>query len=292
MIPPECILPFRIESKQAIEAYTKWLHSLWFAPNSLKQFANLGKLSGVYVPFWTFDSMTYTHYTGERGDNYQELETYTDTETYMENGQSQTRQVIKTRTVTKIRWTPVSGEVQHFFDDVPVCASKSIPEHYTGAVSPKELKSVEPFRAEYLSGFTTERYGIGPKEGFDKAKQVMDVQIRQLCTRNIGGDHQRLHTVSTQHVGVTFKHMLLPIWLATYRHQDKAYRVMVNGQTGKVVGDRPYSWVKIMALVLAILLAVAVVLGLIFFFSKGKGGHVQAQRRRGRSLSSSKHPTV
>jgi hypothetical protein len=271
MIPPECMLPFRVESKQAIDEFTKWLGSLWFAPNSLKQFANLGRLNGVYVPFWTFDSMTYTFYRGERGDDYQETEYYTASESYVENGETKTRQVQKSRTVTKTRWTPVSGEVSQFFADVAVCASESIPQKYANALTSTELKSIEPFRSEYLSGFTTERYRIGPKEGFETARQIMDVQIRQSCMRAIGGDHQRLHVVNTQHVGVTFKHLLMPIWLASYRYQDKAYRVMVNGTTGKVMGDRPYSWVKITALVLAILLAVLTVLGLIMLFSKGSG---------------------
>ena len=64
--------------------------------------ADLGQLNGVYVPFWTFDSMTYTHYTGERGDDYWETETYTET-----NAQGQTE--TKTRQVRKTRWTPVAG---------------------------------------------------------------------------------------------------------------------------------------------------------------------------------------
>src|ERR687883_183800 len=80
---------------------------LWFAPNELKKLADLGQLSGVYVPFWTYDAMTYTHYTGQRGDDYQETETYTETDA---NGQP----VTKTRQVTKTRWTHVSGEVRHF----------------------------------------------------------------------------------------------------------------------------------------------------------------------------------
>src|SRR5262249_2729066 len=150
---------------------------------------------------------------GQRGDDYQVQETYTDTETYTEDGQVKTRPVTRTRTVTHTRWTSVSGEVQHFFDDVTVCASESIPQTYATSLTPRELKGVEGFRAEYLSGFTTERYRIGPKEGFKRAKQIMDGQVHQLCLQDIGGDHQRIESINTQHVGVTFKHLLLPIWL-------------------------------------------------------------------------------
>jgi DNA-directed RNA polymerase subunit RPC12/RpoP len=270
MVLPEGLLPFAIDRKRAGHAFSQWIAGLWFAPSALKQFADLGRLNGVYLPFWTFDSMTYTWYTGERGDNYQETEYYTETESYVEDGETKTREVEKSRQVTKTRWTPVSGEVQHFFDDVLVCASKSLPEHYTSAVKPHELKGLEGFRPEYLSGFTAERYAVGPKEGFDKAKEIMDAAIRGLCTAAIGGDHQRLHTVSTQHVGVTFKHILLPVWLASYRYREKSYRVMVNGQNGEVLGDRPYSWVKILALVLAIVAVIALIIALVMAANRPK----------------------
>src|SRR5437764_15115780 len=132
----------------------------------LKKFADLGRLNGVYVPFWTFDSMTYTYYTGERGDDYTETETYTETESYTDSdGQTKTRDVTKTRQVVRTIWTPVAGNVDHFFDDVLVCASASLPERYTRAITPKELAGLEGFRPEYLSGFTTERYTVGPKDG-------------------------------------------------------------------------------------------------------------------------------
>jgi len=269
MIPPECMLPFKIEKRQAIDAFSKWLKGLWFAPNALVQFANLGQMNGLYVPFWTFDSMTYTWYTGERGTNYQETEYYTE-----KDAQGNTQQ--KSRTVTKIRWTPVSGQVRHFFDDVAVCASTSLPKHYAPTLTPQELKNVEPFNPEYLSGFISERYTVGPKEGFDQAKEIMDAAIRQLCIRDIGGDHQRLHTVNTKHVGVTFKHLLLPVWLASYRFQNKSFRVIVNGQTGKVTGDRPYSWIKITILVLVILAIIGIIAGLVWFFSsQGKAAELR-----------------
>jgi DNA-directed RNA polymerase subunit RPC12/RpoP len=260
MIPPEGVLPFKVEKRQAVAAFARWIAGRWFAPTKLRRFAELGRLNGAYVPYWTFGSMTYTHYHGERGDDYTDVETYTDTEWYTDaDGQRQSRLVTRTRNVTRTRWTPASGEVQHFFDDVAVCASRSLPDYYTNSLTPQELKQVEPFRPEFLSGFCTERYTVGPREGFAQAKQKMDAVIRQLCCRDIGGNHQRLHQVRTQHVGVTFKHILLPVWLAGYRYMERSYQIMVNGRTGQVVGDRPYSWVKILALVLAVLAIIAAI---------------------------------
>jgi DNA-directed RNA polymerase subunit RPC12/RpoP len=251
MICPESLLPFHATQREAIDKFNGWIKTRWFAPNNLKQLANLGQLSGVYMPFWTYDSMTYTHYTGQRGDDYWETEYYTDSQ-----GHRQSRQVVRTR------WTYVSGEVDHFFDDVLVCASKSLPRNEVDALEPWDLGHLEGFRGEFLSGFRTERYVVSLGDGFGIAQQIMDVQIRRLCCQNIGGDHQQLSSVQTQHVGVTFKHILLPMWLAVYRYQNKMFRILVNARTGEVFGERPYSWVKIMFAVLAGIVVLLIILAI------------------------------
>ncbi len=249
MICPESLLPFHLAQRQAIDAFNAWIATRWFAPNNLKQLANLGQLSGVYMPFWTYDSMTYTHYTGQRGDDYWETESYTDAQ-----GQRQTRQVRKTR------WTYVSGEVDHFFDDVLVCASKSVPTNYVNQLEPWDLAHLEGFDPAFLAGFKTERYVVSLPDGFATAQSIMDTQIRRLCCQDIGGDHQQLSSVQTQHVGVTFKHILLPLWLAVYRYQSQTYRILVNARSGEVTGARPYSWIKITFAVLAGLALLAIII--------------------------------
>ena len=255
-IPPQCILPFALAKDKAIAAFNGWISGLWFAPSDLLQLANIGQLSGVYVPFWTYDSMTYSHYTGQRGDDYWDTETYTETDA---EGHSVTR----TREVRKTRWTYVSGEVDHFFDDVLVCASRSLPENYVTKLEPWDLQDLESFKADFLAGFKTERYTVTLGDGFSEAQQIMTTEIRQLCEQDIGGDHQRLSDVSTQHVGVTFKHLLLPIWLAVYRYNNNTYRILVNARTGDVTGTRPWSALKITLAVLAGLVVLGIVIALV-----------------------------
>jgi DNA-directed RNA polymerase subunit RPC12/RpoP len=268
MIAPNGVLAFKVTDREARAAFNGWIEGRWFAPSALRKMANLGRLASVYVPFWTYDSMTYTHYTGQRGDNYIVTEYYTETDA---NGQT----VQRSRQVTRIRWTHVSGRVQHFFDDVLICASHSVPRSLIGKLAPWDLPKLEDFRAELLSGMLTERYALGLREGFDRAKEIMDAEIRRLCCRDIGGDHQTLETVHTQHVGVTFKHILLPVWLAGYRYQNQTYQILVNGRTGKVVGTRPYSWVKIALLVLVILAALGLILLLVSLMGRKGASSVQ-----------------
>jgi len=96
-----------------------------------------------------------------------------------------------------------------------------------------------------------------------EARAIMDARIRSDIVRDIGGDGQRIGRVDTEVSDVTFKHILLPVWVAAYRYRGKPYRFVVNGQTGKVQGERPWSVIKIaIAVILALLIGAAVLYGL------------------------------
>ena len=274
MLPPESLIPFSVDLRHARESFTKWLHGLWFAPSELKKVANLGQLAGVYLPYWTYDAMTYTKYRGMRGDDYQETEHYTEKDS---NGND----VSRTRTVTKTHWYPVSGEVQHFFDDVLVCGTKSVPAHLIRGLEPWETAELEPFQDSFLAGLKTERYAVDLKSGLVVAKDMMQPKIRSLIMRDIGGDHQRIETTDTRYLGVTFKHCLLPVWIANYRYHDKLFQLLVNGRTGKVSGERPWSWSKIFALVALILLLIGLIVGVAAMLSN-KGGDPGEPAPKGR----------
>jgi DNA-directed RNA polymerase subunit RPC12/RpoP len=258
MIPPESLLPFSIDLREARAEFEKWLGSLWFAPNALKKLAALGQLSGVYVPYWTYDAMTITFYEGERGEDYTTTEWYTDS-----NGRRQSRTVVHTN------WYPVEGEVRHFFDDVLLCGSKSLPADLTHKVDDWKLSKLEPFQPEFLSGFRTERYAVGLREGYKIAKELMEPTITRLVRQDIGGDHQRVHDQKTRYSAVTFKPLLLPVWVAVYRFHDRTFQILINGRTGRVAGYRPWSAWKLTACVLTVVMAIIAVI-LVIMLIKGK----------------------
>ncbi|MBX9580104.1 MAG: zinc ribbon domain-containing protein [Gemmataceae bacterium] len=264
MIPPESLAPFALDLRAARESFDKWLAGLWFAPSALRTAANLGQLTGVYVPYWTYDAMTHTRYRGQRGDNYQDVETYTERD-------AQGNTVTRTRTVTRIRWSSAAGEVEHFFDDILICGSKSVPGKLVAWLEPWDLDKLEGFRPEFLSGFKTERYAVGLGEGFERSKELMEPTIVGLVRRDIGGDHQRIDAKQTRYLAVTFKHLLLPVWVAHYRYQDRLFQILINGRTGRLAGERPWSWAKIAGLVLLVLL-IALVIGLVIALTQGHGG--------------------
>jgi len=247
-IKPKGLLPFSIDQRSAKGALGDWLGALWFAPNGVRQYARKGrKLQGIYVPYWTYDADTKSRYSGQRGTVYYE------TRTVQRDGKS-----VRQR-VQKIRWRSVTGRVARFFDDVLVLASSSLPKRFTDALGPWDLSELEPYHPEYLAGFRAEGYTVELEQGFSEARAIMDRTIARDVKFNIGGDRQRISNVDTEIKDVTFKHILLPVWLAAYKYRGKTYRFVINGRTGRVQGQRPYSAIKIaMAIIVVAVLAGAI----------------------------------
>jgi DNA-directed RNA polymerase subunit RPC12/RpoP len=243
-IKPHALAPFEIADSDARSRFRKWITGLWFAPNVLKKsYREASGLKGIYLPYWTYDAETNTPYSGQRGDHY-----YV-TENYMENGQARSRQVQHTR------WSRAAGSVQVSFDDIRVPATSSLPDDYLAKLEPWQLEKLQPYREDYLSGFTVEAYQLGLEPGFGLACKQMDAPIRSAIEGDIGGDEQRIESMSPRYSDITFKHILLPIWLSTYQYGGKTWRFLVNGQTGEVQGERPWSaWKIAFATVLALAL--------------------------------------
>ncbi len=249
-IKPKGLAPFDIKEADARAAMAHWLGSLWFAPSGLQDYARKGRaLQGVYVPYWTFDADTRSSYSGRRGTVYYETQPV-----QVRDQQGRTR--TEMRQVAKVRWTPVSGRVARFFDDVLVLASRSLPKSHTDALLPWDLSRLEPYQPEFLAGFRAEGYTVSLQDGLTEARAYMDRMIERDVRFDIGGDRQEIHSIETQVSDVTFKHILLPVWTAAYKFRGRSYRFVVNGQTGKVQGERPWSpWKIAFAVLLALIVA-------------------------------------
>lgn len=252
---PQGILPFAFDERTAREKMTKWLGSLWFAPSSLKKYAEAGRpLSGVYLPYYTYDAVGDADYTGQRGDAYY----VTSTRTVMVDGKPQ-QQTYQER---RIRWSNVSGHVQHMFDDVLVPASDTMNPNKGKAEDGGrswDLAALEPYRTEYLAGMRAEAPAVSLEDGYQRAETIMEQLLIRDVKFDIGGDAQRISSMQTRYGQITFKHVLLPVWLASYRWQNKAFRVAVNGRTGQVTGERPYSaWKIAAAVVIGLLIAAGI----------------------------------
>ena len=126
-----------------------------------------------------------------------------------------------------------------------------------------------PYSPEYLAGFQTEGYSVDLEQGFVEAREKMDRVIARDVRFDIGGDRQRIHSIDTTVRDITFKHILLPVWMAAYKYRGKSYRFVINARTGQVQGERPYSAWKI---AFAALIGLAIAVGIGYVMAQQNGG--------------------
>jgi DNA-directed RNA polymerase subunit RPC12/RpoP len=236
------VLPFALERDVARKNLGAWVKSRWFAPNEFRKRGAQGRFNGVYLPFWTYDALTLNAYAGERGEHYWVT---------VKRGDQTTRE-------RRTRWYPASGTFRRFFDDVLVFAGAGLPQKIIAKLDPWPLDRCVPFTPEFLAGYLARTYDTSLEDGFDSAKERIHAAIRSDVKRRIGGDVQRIHGIDTEFGALTYKHLLLPVWLLVYRFRGKPYQVAVNAVTGEVQGARPWSFWKIF---FAVVLGLAVVGG-------------------------------
>jgi hypothetical protein len=247
---PESVLPFKLSESEARDRIRAWYGKLWLAPSALKRRALTDTVHGLYLPYWTFDARVDASWTAEAGHHY-----YT-TETYVDNGRMRTRQV------QRIRWEPAAGRLSHFFDDDLVCASVGVHPDLLRRIEPFPTRELRRYDAGFVSGWVVERYQLDLIGAARRARAAMDAKLRVLCARQVPGNTFRNLQVRADYSKQTFKHILAPVWLLSYRYGAKAFQCAMNGVTGAVAGEYPKSPWKIALLVVAavVLLVVAITL--------------------------------
>ena len=239
---PESLLPFAIQESQARDLVRAWYGRQWLAPNNLRKKALTDTVRGIYLPYWTFDAQVHARWTADSGRYY-----------YVTvDGKRQQR----------VEWTPASGALDHFFDDELVAASTGVGAGLLRRLEPFPTGQLIPYDPGYLAGWTVERYQIDLVNAAARSREIMEGKIRQLCSAAVPGDTQRNLDVQSTFSDQKFKHILVPVWLLTYAYGAKVYHVAANGVTGKMAGERPWSWIKI------VLLIIVAIIALIIFQSK------------------------
>lgn len=255
LIEPAGVLPFRISHEQAIERFRSWVGDDFLAPSDLKAGAMPDNFRGIYIPFWTFDAQAYSNWQGEAGFHYYVTVQVPDGKGGTMNQQEQ-----------RVRWESRSGSHAGFYDDILIMASKQL-ESQTDTVaeaSSYTLTDVVDYDPRFLLGWDAEVYSIDLPESARQAEANIHEREENACASELGGDVQRGLRVDTQLSDQTFKHILLPLWICAYMYNGKAYRFLVNGQTGRIAGERPKSAWKIAFLVAGILLLI------LFFYAISK----------------------
>ena len=243
-IKPDRVIPFKVSDKVCIENYQKWLKKKAFAPTKIKKVLPKPTLFSTYIPSWTYDSDVFATYTGRLGVEYQ-----------VTVGSGKNR-----HTETRIRYFNISGTIQIKVDDVLVNAGKSINQ--------KEIQAIEPFSTNdsliydnrYLAGHGCEHYSMDVKQGWNVAKGIINGMLRAKILSRYTYDVVDYLNIYPTYSNITYKYVIVPIWLCYYLFAKKEYRFIANGENGRIYGNYPKSALKITILVVVILAIIAVLL--------------------------------
>lgn len=245
-IAPGAVCPFAVTKQQASEHFSNWLSKKRFAPSEAKKNALPEAFQGVYLPYWTYDTQTTSNFTARAGFDKKVVDDYG-------------------KTQTKTDWRRVSGVYQKFFDDVTVIASKRQEDSGVKACEPFDFSKLVPYSPQLMAGFIAERYSIGLKDGWTLAQKKIQFRLRSdissYVRKHWGANRSDSVKFSTLYSNITYKYLLVPTWISSFKYKDKVYQFVVNGQTGKVGGEAPVSAGRVF---LAILIGIGVIAGLYY----------------------------
>ncbi len=247
---PKALIPFAICPQEAAKLVRKHIKSLWFAPNDfLRDFRKHKDITPFYYPLWLFNTDVEVSYEGMRGEYY-----YVTVTRYV-NGKLVEVQERRTS------WYPASGVVHLHFNDVGVGGYKE--------ASPKlqsfryDLTQCVALDISCLSGIESKEFDIASDEAFLLAQSALQGSIIAAIRRDIGGDEQRIYSYHPRYYNEEFSYVLAPSYHFSVKFKEKEYEYFINAQNGAVIGERPYSWVKIFFFVLFLLMLLGGVLYLL-----------------------------
>lgn len=253
---PEFVIGFAVTPEQALKNFREWLGSnSWFRPRDLRMAQVEGKMRGVYIPFWSFSMLAQSRWTANIGEHWTRTETYT-TE---ENGKT----VTKTREVTETEWWNLSGGHHQYYSGYLISGSRGLPQKEANRIIPFHLAALKRYAPYFLAGWLSEEYSVERQAAEQLSKQAFEQMEQRNIAEFLPGDTYRSLQTQTEFSQIGSDLILLPIYLLSYRYNNKLYRFLMNGQTGKAEGDKPISTWRVGLAVGIALLVIAVLFFLI-----------------------------
>lgn len=248
---PQYILPFQHDKDTSVAKVREWLGDSFFAPSDLKNRSALDRGQGTYVPFWRFDAHTDADWEGEVSQtNTRQVHRMVTTS----EGKSERRLVDEQHQT----WHPRSGshQGQH---RAWVCGSTGLTQDEADKLMPFPEEAMKTYTPDLLVGFSSEEPGVDEAGAWQTGETRIREMERAECARQV----ERLTRADIRIGDRSSAVCYLPVWLYNYTYQSKQFRVLVNGYTGEIVGDRPVSRTKVIATVAAVVAVILVIVLLV-----------------------------
>ncbi|MCQ2398893.1 MAG: hypothetical protein MJ072_00100 [Clostridia bacterium] len=248
-LKPTAVVPFALTPKQANESLAKWAKSRILAPSAFHKSFKECNLKGVYMPAFTFDSNTYSTYSGRIGIRH-------------------TRRVGSgkdARTETWTEWKYISGSYNKDFDDVLVTAGSNLTQKELTKIGNYSSENNKIYSDEYLYGYSAFVKERTVDSCWKDAKVIMDGEIKRGILSRYHYDFVDYLNVSTTHERPKYKYVLFPVYIGSYSTGKKSYHYVANGVTGKSYGKVPHSPIRVS---IAVTIGLALLALILYFLCK------------------------
>lgn len=257
---PRFLVPFKIDQENSRVIFRKWLGSSWLVPKQLRASSADHRFMPLYLPYWTFDASTFAHWRANVG--------YDRTVRYYDPGSK----TWKSKTVTDWRWE--QGNVQQAYDDLMIAGTKKISALHLRRIQNFDLRELILYSPEYLAGIGANSYDLPLDDAWKMGRHSIREDVQDLCYKRIKGDHVRGFEMAMDLSDESWRYILLPVFVSAFHYRNKIYRVLLNGQTGQIAGQRPVDWPKVW-ITNALMLLPGILISLIAYIQSYRSANAQ-----------------
>lgn len=237
VLRPRFLVPFVTTTDECRQQTAAWLQNSWMLPKGLQKLARSTEYVPIYIPFWTFDARTTASWRAEVYNTDQNRRRHSAT-----NWKWERPLLLKLGNRDGRHWDWESGNVSLFTDDMLVSGSDKLSKTLLKQMRGYRLGELVPYDPKFLAGLSAQAYDVDLETAWERARRLMRVRTKQACIDQASKNNMRNFSMNLDFSEESWRYILLPLYLATYRYGDKAYQVLINGQTGTLAGQRPVDW--------------------------------------------------
>lgn len=241
---PDNIIPFEIDRNTAVELFKKHCEGISHLPRDFTSAKTLKKITGLYVPTWLISCKVTASVIGRAHED-------PDYDRAKEEGRARGRAMLAGASnsndpviLNDLDAYSVRGKVRFQLNDVPFDGERQIANRIMEAAEPFDYSRMVPFNGSYLQGFYASKYDEQPKDMNDRIVRRLDRYTMKICEMaDFGFKSFKVteHDPTPLYTDFTIKYCMLPVWFLHYEYNGRDYQYVINGQTGKVSGEFPYS---------------------------------------------------